>query len=105
MADAIFIREDRHFVPTELARGPWSPNAQHGGAPAALLAHVVEQADGGGDMMVSRLTLELLRPVPIAPLTARAQLIRPGRKVQLVQASLLHGDVEVARCTALRIRR
>lgn len=105
MVDAIFLREGDRFVPTELARGPWSPDAQHGGAPAGLLAHLVEQAEGGAEMFVSRLTIELLRPVPIAPLTPRARLIRPGRKVQLVEASLLHGDSEVARCTALRIRR
>jgi len=105
MADAIFLREHDRFVPTELARGPWSPDAQHGGAPAALLAHLVEHGDGDGDMFVSRMTVELLRPVPIAPLTSRTRLIRPGRKVQLVEAALFHGENEVARCTALRIRR
>jgi len=41
MSDAIFARDGALFVPSELARGPWSPQAQHGGAPAALLAHVV----------------------------------------------------------------
>jgi hypothetical protein len=104
MAEAIFIREGDRFVPTELARGPWSPDAQHGGAPAALLAVLVERAEGGAEMFVGRLTIDLLRPVPIAPLTAQIRLIRPGRKVQLVEASLLHGDSPVARCTALRIR-
>ncbi len=105
MAEAIFVREGDRFVPTELARGPWSPEAQHGGAPAALLAALVEQAEGGVEMFVSRLTTELLRPVPIAPLSAHTKLIRPGRKVQLVEASLLQGETPVARCTALRIRR
>jgi hypothetical protein len=88
-----------------LARGPWSPDAQHGGAPAALLARIVARFDGGEPMLVWRLTVELLRPVPIAPLGFRARLRRPGRKVQLVEASLWNGDTEVARCTALRIRR
>ena len=31
------------FHPTELTRGPWSPDAQHGGAPSALLGYVIEQ--------------------------------------------------------------
>ncbi|MEO8601095.1 MAG: thioesterase family protein [bacterium] len=105
MSDAIFSRDGALFIPSELARGPWSPEAQHGGAPAALLAHLVEQAEGGAAMQVARLTIELLRPVPIAPLAARTRLLRPGKKVQLVEAALWHGDTEVARCTALRMRR
>ncbi len=105
MSEAIFTRDGDRFAPTELARGPWSPEAQHGGAPAALLARAVERFDGGAAMFVSRLTIDLLRPVPIAPLAVRTRMARPGRKVQLVEASLFSGETEVARCNALRIRR
>jgi hypothetical protein len=105
MAEAVFTRDGERFVPGELARGPWSPDAQHGGAPAALLARCVEQAADGAALHVARLTIELLRPVPLAPLQARARLTRPGRKVQLVEAGLWHGDSEVARATGLRLRR
>lgn len=104
MPNAIFTRDGDRYVPTELARGPWTPQAQHGGAPAALLARIVERRAGGEAMFVARLTIELLRPVPIAPLATRARIVRPGRKVQLVEASLFDGATEVARCTALRIR-
>ncbi|HYD48716.1 MAG TPA: thioesterase family protein [Terriglobales bacterium] len=103
--DAIFGRDGEAFVPGELARGPWTPQAQHGGAPAALLARAVESCEGGEAMFVARLTIELLRPVPIAPLTVAVGFERPGRKVQLVRASLRSGDAEVARATGLRIRR
>ncbi|HSP96007.1 MAG TPA: thioesterase family protein [Candidatus Dormibacteraeota bacterium] len=103
--ESIFVRDGERFLPTELARGPWTPQAQHGGAPAALLARLVEDVDGGAAMLVTRLTIELLRPVPIAPLAARTRILRPGRRVQLVEASLWHEDTEVARCTALRLRR
>jgi hypothetical protein len=105
MADAIFERDGAHFVPTDLARGPWTPEAQHGGPPAALLAWALAREPGADDMLVARLTVELLRPVPIAPLTVATRVERPGRKVQLLGASLHAGDVEVARATALRIRR
>src|SRR5437867_2191262 len=105
MAEALFVPEGERFLPTELCRGPWSPDAQHGGPPAALLARAVERFGGGDEMQVARLTVELLRPVPLAPLTLTARLARPGRKVQLVEAALRAGDVEVARAVALRIRR
>lgn len=105
MPDSIFVAEADHFLPTDLARGPWTPEAQHGGPPGALLARAVERFDGGAAMFVARLTIELLRPVPLAPLAVRTRAVRPGRKVQLIEATLLAGDTEVARCTGLRIRR
>src|SRR5207247_1190725 len=103
MPDALFERDGARFVPTELCRGPWSPDAQHGGPPAALLARAAERFEGGEEMAVARLTVELLRPVPLVPLTVAARWARPGRKVQIVEASLRPGDREGA--TALRLRR
>jgi hypothetical protein len=91
-------------VPTELARGPWSPHAQHGGAPSALLAGRLEGFEAGPATFPARYTLELMRPVPLAPLRIERRTIRPGKKVQLVQGSLFAGDVEVVRATLLRLR-
>ena len=62
---AVYVMEGDAFVPTELARGPWDPNAQHGGAPAALLARAIEAE--AGELAVARLTYEFLRPVPLEP--------------------------------------
>jgi hypothetical protein len=103
--DALFVPDGDRFVPTELCRGPWSPEAQHGGPPAALLARSVERFEDGRAMHVARLTVELLRPVPLVPLAVATRWTRPGRKVQLVAASLHAGQAEVARALALRIRR
>jgi Thioesterase-like superfamily len=91
-------------VPTELARGPWSPHAQHGGAPSALLAGQLEAFELGTATFPARFTLELMRPVPLTPLRIELRTIRPGKKVQLVQGSLFAGDVEVVRATLLRLR-
>jgi Thioesterase-like superfamily len=103
-AEAIYVRDGTRFVPTGRARGPWDPEAQHGGAPAALLATALEQADGGEGLRVARVTCELLRPVPLAPLELAVRVLRPGRRVQLVEAELRHGPDPVARATGLRIR-
>jgi hypothetical protein len=105
MAEAIYEVDGERFLPTELARGPWTPQAQHGGPPAALLARGLERHPDGEGMFVARLTVELLRPVPLAPLTVATRMMRHGRKVQLVEASLCAGESEVARAVALRIRR
>ncbi len=107
MTDAVFRLDGDLVVPTMLARGPWTPDAQHGGAPAALLARAVERFDGGEAMVVVRVTIELMRPVPIAPLRVTTRFSRPGKKVQLVEASLVTAETgtEVARATGLRLRR
>lgn len=102
--EALFVPDGEGFAPTALARGPWSPDAQHGGPPAALAARCCERTPGGDGMQVVRVTVELLRPVPLTPLRADARVVRPGRRVQLVEASLRAGDVEVLRATALRLR-
>jgi hypothetical protein len=105
VAEAIYVpeRPDR-FAPTELSRGPWDPNAQHGGAPAALIVRAIEQAESAVPMDVVRITYEFLRPVPLTALDLRTRVLRDGRRVQLVETQLHAEELEVARATALRIR-
>lgn len=76
----------------------------HGGAPAALLARQLERHDPGPASFVVRLSVDLLRPVPLVPLEVVTRTVRPGRKVQWLDASLLADGVEVARASALRLR-
>ena len=102
--DAIFHPDGGGFVATALARGPWDPNAQHGGAPSALLARAVERHEPEPAMQVARLTIELLRPVPLGRVSVQTRTVRPGKRVQLVEAGLFSAGTEVARATGLRIR-
>lgn len=104
LPEALFHADGDRFVPTELTRGPWNPNAMHGGAPAALLGRAIERFEPGPASHVARLTIELLRPVPLTPLRATTRMVRPGKKVQLVEASLFEGEREVVRATGLRLR-
>ncbi len=106
MDEPVFERIGPRFLPTAHARGPWDPGALHGGAPAALLAGAVERFEpAGGELHVVRLSYEFLRPVPVAPLAVELTMLRPGRRVQLVGASLHADDRCVCRLTALRIAR
>lgn len=105
VTDSLYDFDGSHYLPTPLSTGPWDTRAQHGGAPSALLARAVERVEAPGPMQIARLTFELMRPVPLTPLTVTTTVIRPGRKVQLVEANLLDGaGTEVMRATALRIR-
>jgi hypothetical protein len=102
--EAVFHLDGDTVVPTELARGPWSPDAQHGGAPSALLAGMLERFETGPGEFTARLTVDLMRPVPLRPLRLERTLVRPGKKVQIVQGSLFDGGTEVVRAVALRMR-
>jgi len=102
--DALFVRNGDVVQPSTLTAGPWDPTAQHGGAPAALLAHVLDEVPSIVPMRIARLTIELLRPVPLTSLRFATSVLRDGKKVQLSQAALFSDDVEVARATALRMR-
>ena len=61
-----FLRDGERFVATESTRGPWSRALQHGGPPAALLVRAMEHVVGDG-MLLTRLTFDYTRPVPIGP--------------------------------------
>ena len=103
MADAFFVPDGDAWVATSHTRGPWSAAHQHGGPPAALIAHVVEAA--ASEFLVTRLTVDFLRPVPIDRLRVRLDLLRAGAKVQRWIGLLLHADTVVAHAVITLIRR
>jgi hypothetical protein len=102
--DAVFELKGGVAHATQYAAGPWDPTMQHGGAPASLISWVVEHIPTAAPMQVVRLTIDLLRPVPVGPLEIRSEVIREGRKIQLCAVSLLANGKEVTRATALKIR-
>ena len=80
MTDLALFRTDgaSTFVPTPAAVGPWDPHIVHGAAVAALLAGRLA-SDG---RTLARLTVELLAPVPLAPLTFERSASRGGSRVE-----------------------
>ena len=95
------------WTATEYARGPWDPLHCHGGPVSALLSRACEHASTGDtEWTITRLTIELTRPVPVGrPLALSTVVERPGRKVSVVAASLSTDGTEVAKVRALRVRR
>src|SRR3954447_24593268 len=91
-AMALYERDADRFHPTALTRGPWDPRHQHAGPPSALLAHVIEAQAGIADGQVARIAVDILRPVPLEPLTAMARVVRGGRRVELLEAVLATQD-------------
>ena len=84
--------------------GPWDPSMQHGGAPASLIAWAVERMPVREPMQVARMTFDLLRPIPVAPLEIKIDIQREGRKIQVCNVTLLHEGVACVRATVLKVR-
>jgi hypothetical protein len=55
-------------------------------------------------MRLARLTVDLTRPVPLEPLRIETSVVKEGRRIQLVDARLIGGGVELGRARALKIR-
>jgi hypothetical protein len=103
--EAFYERDGDRYLATELTRGPWEPGAQHAGPPAALLGRELERLPEAGDFQIGRVTCEILRSVPIGPVAVSARVVRPGRRVQLLEAELRdEGGEPLMRASAWRIR-
>jgi hypothetical protein len=103
VAGAFYAVDGDRLVPSELTRGPWDPRAQHAGPPSALLARALERCEPRDGLRVARITVEILGPVPLEPLTCSARVVRPGRSVELLEASLSGPDGDVMRAAAWRV--
>jgi hypothetical protein len=85
--------------------GPWDAGAQHGGPPSALLGRAMQECKPREDMMIARFTGEILRSVPVGEISVAARVARPGRSVEMLEATASAGGREVARATAWRVLR
>jgi hypothetical protein len=102
--EAIYRVDGNRVVTSPHAAGPWDPTMQHGSAPSSLVIWAAETIPTPQPMQIVRLTVDLMRPVPVAPLTIETEVLREGRKIQLCAVRLVAKDVVVVRASVLKIR-
>ncbi|MGU3433133.1 thioesterase family protein [Actinomycetes bacterium M1A6_2h] len=96
------------FLATSHTISVWTDTMQHGAPPSALLTRVLEQCSPRSGSRLSRITMEILGPIPVAEIEARAWVERPGSRVEMLGAELVArrpdgSDRVVARATGWRI--
>jgi hypothetical protein len=99
-----YILDEAHVLPQPRAAAGWNPRLQSGHLLAPLLTHLLERIPGLVPMITTRCVVDLTRPVPMKPLRWHSEVVRQGKKLQVVRSALLDGDVELASATALRAR-
>ena len=102
---ALYERDEAgRFLPTELTRGPWNPDHQHAGPPAAILARAIEEASTIAAGQTARLSFDILAPVPLAPLEVSSRIVRGGRRIEQIEATIESEGKVRMRGTAWRMR-
>jgi hypothetical protein len=92
-------------VGTTATTGSWYDRSQSGGAVLALLGHVLEDVPSLTAMSLSRLTVDIVRPVPTGErLRVETSIVREGKKIQVVELTVTTPGVEHVRARALRLR-
>ena len=110
LPSALYVPDGDGFLATDLTIGPWDPGLQHAGPVAALLAREAERVSEISDGQTVRLAFDILAPVPVGPVQVTARLLRPGRRIELVEAVLTAGhspadrERPLVRLTAWRLR-
>ncbi len=96
------------FRPSEHVGGGWTPHEQHIAPALGLLVHVIESdrnARRGDDLVVARLSYDILGILPIDEVTTTVRVIRPGRTIELVEARLAHGGRDAVLVRAWLLQR
>jgi hypothetical protein len=102
---SLYVPVDGGYEATALTIGPWDPGFQHAGPPAALLLREAEQASGIEGGQTVRLAYDIFAPVPVGPVRVTASVVRPGRRIELVEAVLTAGSERpLMRLSAWRMR-
>lgn len=102
--NAIYRVDGNRVLTSPNAAGPWDPRMQHGSAPASLVVWAAERVPTTVPMAIARVTIDLMRPVPLAPLTIETEILREGRKILLCGIRLLAEGVVVVGATVLKIK-
>jgi hypothetical protein len=102
--DSFFVSRGTAFVATDATRGPWDERHQHAGPPSGLLGRALERFQPRDNARIVRVTVDILRPVPIDELAVEVAVARPGKRVELLDAVMTSGGEAVLKARAWRMR-
>ena len=102
---SFYVLEGENLLATDYTRGPWSRELQHGGPPAAALARAMRLVLADDDWLLTRLSFDLLRPVPVASMVIEVEERGSSRSTRRLWARLEVAGKTVIEAHALALRR
>ncbi|WP_281197664.1 thioesterase family protein [Nocardia pseudovaccinii] len=93
------------FEPLPFAASAWSPDMINGPAICGLLAQALEREHGRDGFVPARLTVDLFRPTRRQPVQVVTESVRDGRRIRVADAALMQDGVDVARATAVFLKK
>jgi hypothetical protein len=101
-----FFRADGDtLVPAAFATSPWGP-VLHGRLIGGLTARAAEQARAElPEMICSRLTIDMFRSVPLAPVAVTTRQVRAGRRIAVLEVTIDQDGGPVGQGKVLLLRR
>lgn len=101
--DAFYVRAgERRFISTLHSQGAWQPGEQHL-APASGLVLAEVERRLPSDKLVSRASFDVLGVIHSGEFTIDVEMVRPGRTIELVEASMRHGGQTSIRARVWRV--
>ncbi|WP_061712417.1 thioesterase family protein [Kocuria palustris] len=82
------------FEPSEHASGAWSEEDHHFASIAGLVVHELERFrsdQGDSQLQLGRISYDILGRLPMSELTVDIEVLRPGRTIELLQATVTIG--------------
>ena len=88
-----FLRlSETTFEPTDHVGGAWNENEQHVAPVLGLLAHLIEAEHAerrpAHRLVLARASYDILGVIPMAPFEVTSRMVRAGRTIELVEATL-----------------
>jgi hypothetical protein len=94
---------DSTFRALSATESPWDARLQHGSPPTALVAHAVEAQNPRENMRIARVSAEFLGPIPLAEMTVRTRIARPGKRIEMLEGVIESGGRDVVTARVWRI--
>lgn len=89
---------------TGMSRGPWQPDAAHGGAPAALLVREAESHCDDGRMRLLSMSSTFFGSVMLGEIEITSEVVKPGRRQKVIALNLFSGGRTAIEARAILIR-
>lgn len=91
------------FAPTIHVQGAWRDDEQHMAPVGGLLTHAIDLHEPREGMQLARVSFDILGMIPARPSQVAVRTTRPGRSIELVEATMSVDGRDVVRAHAWRL--